>query len=216
MDEFKKAQTSAFQQLAKQPSLLNIKLMDEFSKAQTSSFKNFTTNLTLKSQPMPAKLITPFLEITASSIRKQLDKSVGFYEERDLQPLKVQSKMQTTKAKTLAAKLKACSPGRENWELYQDICKDILSFCLVPPLSPAFEQVETKDRIHIRDLIFSIPHELGSFWTYVTNRFGLALIFECKNYVSLLRENNLIISQKYVGKRKLTRLGIIITRRGAA
>jgi hypothetical protein len=45
-------------------------------------------------------------------------------------------------------------------------------------------------------------------------RFGWTLILECKNYGSYLKENQLVISSKYLGPEKLSTLGIIITRKG--
>ena len=140
--------------------------------------------------------------------------TLGFYPKRDLEPLKSDIEIREPKTKILVSKLKSCIPGRQQWKQYQSICKEILCYCLVPPLLEPIEQSATIDNLHIRDLIFNIPLDLGGFWTYITNRFGLALIFECKNYEDYVRQNELVISSKYVGNRKLTEMGLMVTRKG--
>jgi hypothetical protein len=42
----------------------------------------------------------------------------------------------------------------------------------------------------------------------------MAIIVECKNYTEPLKENQTIISSKYLDRKKLTRLGLMVTRRG--
>ena len=45
-------------------------------------------------------------------------------------------------------------------------------------------------------------------------KFGLEFIIECKNYQQELTENELRITSIYLGKKKLTKLGVIVTRKG--
>ena len=45
-------------------------------------------------------------------------------------------------------------------------------------------------------------------------KFGIAIVVECKNYANFLTENQMIITSKYLGKKKLTLLGLVLTRRG--
>jgi hypothetical protein len=84
----------------------------------------------------------------------------------------------------------------------------------VPPLLEPLEQSQTKDGLHIRDIIFQIPTDIGGFWSVFIIKFGYALVIECKNYKQQLKENQLVISSKYVGQSKLSTLGIIISRKG--
>lgn len=51
-------------------------------------------------------------------------------------------------------------------------------------------------------------------WNYILNKFGLALIIECKNYNEPLSENDVVISSKYLGTERITSLGILLTRKG--
>jgi len=93
--------------------------------------------------------------------RNQLNKSVGYYTKDELEPIKSPPEVpRKTKASELLPNLMNCKPGKEHWKKYQDICKEILSYCLVPHLTEPLEQSETRDGMHIRDIIFHIPHEL--------------------------------------------------------
>ena len=198
----------------------NTKFLKDIQKGQSEAMakalrqSSKMTGLNTKPHAIPAKIIIPFLDFTASSVKKELEKSFNFYTEKELEPLKSTVKIQTSRAKSLSSKLRTCPAGPSNWRKYEQVCIEILSFCLVPPLAPPLEQVETRDKLHKRDLIFQIPHELGDFWTYIITRFGLALIFEFKNYKNAIKENQLVISQKYIGKKKISRLGLIVTRKG--
>ena len=42
----------------------------------------------------------------------------------------------------------------------------------------------------------------------------MAIIVECKNYTEPLKENQTIISSKYLDRKKLTRLSLMVTRKG--
>ncbi len=119
--------------------------------------------------PGSAKLFASILDnnkILTLPIKNELNKSVGFYSEYELESVKSPPELpKKTKASKLLLKLQECNPGRAHWNIYQDICKEILSYCLVPPLLDPIEQSETRDGLHIRDIIFHIPHELQAFWT---------------------------------------------------
>jgi len=217
MQEFQKAQAKAMAEMSKVPSF-NVNFAKEFQKAQAKAMAEMTKKISTTPERIPAKLITPLLDLNRLTIinplKKQLDKTVGFYSESDLQTLKAPRDVQSSKSKSLVLKLKNCPSGQAASLLYQKVCSEILSYCLVPPLTEMVEQSRTKDNLHVRDITFNIPHELGGFWTNFMYRFGWTLIFECKNYGSYLKENQLIISSKYLGPEKLSTLGIIITRKG--
>jgi hypothetical protein len=124
---------------------------------------------------------------------------------------------QLTKASTgtvLIKKLKDCKAGKEDWGNYEDVCKEILLYCFVPPLLEPLEQSKTENDLHKRDLIFHIPHDAGNFWQYLLMKFGMAIIVECKNYQDKLNENTILISSKYLGNGKLTKFGLVLTRKG--
>ncbi len=121
----------------------------------------------------------------------------------------------TARGKELAAKLRGVPPGRAGWFQYQDLCEEILNHCLVPPLMECQPQSPTSGGLHIRDLIFHIPFDTEGFWLALQSRFdSIAVIVECKNYTNALSPNQVVISSKYLGRKRLGRFGIIASRVG--
>jgi len=165
-----------------------------------------------------AKPYVPILDANKSvtlPIRNKLKKTVSFYPENELEPLNTPAELPRKASESkLVSKLEQCEPGRKDWDKYQDVCKEILTYCLVPPLFEPIEQSKTKDGLHIRDIIFNIPYELSGFWNVYLIKYGYALVVECKNYKEPLKENQLRISSKYVGVSKLSTLGLILSRKG--
>jgi glycosyltransferase involved in cell wall biosynthesis len=105
--------------------------------------------------------------------------------------------------------------GLKNWKNYENICKKVLTYLFVPPLSPPIEQSYTENGLHRRDLIFHVPYDVTGFWKHIQNRyFSEALIVECKNYSYPLNGNEIIIFSKYLGKYRLGTFGIVLSRYG--
>jgi hypothetical protein len=115
----------------------------------------------------------------------------------------------------LSRKLAKCEPGKEFWKEYQDVCCEILTHVLVPPLLEPTEESTTKGRDQRRDLIFHIPYDAGNFWSWIRMTYkSLALIVECKNYSASLGPNQVVITSKYFGEKRLGLFGIIACRKG--
>lgn len=159
-----------------------------------------------------------------SVFSKQLLLSVpSFY---SVQELKVVGKNIKLEEQSLACKyklkLELChksddDTNENDWRLYQKTCKDILLYSVVPPLLDPFEEEPTASTggTQRRDLIFHIPHEVEGFWQWVSlAHHSLALIVECKNYGKDLPANQVIITSKYFGPKRLGNFGIILTRKG--
>ena len=139
----------------------------------------------------------------------------GYYPIAELGQLDVPPKFEPKSIEEkLVERLYNCSPGKENWKEHQTLCKDILQHCLCPPLLEPEEQVGTSDKLHRRDIIMHIPHSAEGLWHYILNRFGMAVVVECKNYSEALDENDVLVSSKYLGPEKLTSLGILMARKG--
>lgn len=115
----------------------------------------------------------------------------------------------------LIIQLRKLPPGQETWSEYQRLCQDILSFCFIPPLlEPVYEE-SNQSGIHRRDMIYHIPHDASGFWAYVkTAHSALAVIADAKNYTGILPKNQIVITSKYFGPKKLGNFGIIICRKG--
>lgn len=116
---------------------------------------------------------------------------------------------------TLASRLTKVPPGQAGWYEYQDVCEDILNYCLAPPLIESTRQSPTSGRLQVRDLLLHIPHEAEGLWRHISSRFeATAIIVECKNYTNELRSNQVVITSKYLGAKRLGRFGMIISRKG--
>lgn len=117
------------------------------------------------------------------------------------------------RSRELIEKLSECSPGRENWRKFEVVCKEILTFLFVPTLLEPLEQLETESGLQVRDLILHIPCDVSGFWNLIQSKYdALAIIVECKNYSNPIEGNNVVISSKYLGERRLGRFGIVISR----
>lgn len=115
----------------------------------------------------------------------------------------------------LIIRLRGLPPGQETWPEYQKLCQEILSFCFVPPLLESMYEESTESGIHRRDVIYHIPHDASGFWSYVkTAHSALAVIVDAKNYTSILPKNQIVITSKYFGPKKLGSFGIIVCRKG--
>jgi hypothetical protein len=113
----------------------------------------------------------------------------------------------------LLKKLRELEPGRDNWSEYQLLCDEALKFCLVPPLLDPMYEEYTLSGIHRRDMIYHIPHDGTGFWDYIRNAYNaLAIIVDAKNYAGVLPKDQIVITSKYFGKKKLGSFGIIVTR----
>jgi len=140
----------------------------------------------------------------------------GYYRLPDLkvvnQPLDIPEE---TDGADLGRKLLDCGSGHDFWKDYQQLCRKILTYALVPPLLEPIEESGTGDGRQRRDLIFHIPHDVGGLWEWIRiNHKSLAMIVECKNHSQPLRSNQLTVASKYFGEKRLGAFGIIACRTG--
>ena len=116
-------------------------------------------------------------------------------------------------AMKLIERLIVCQKGKDGWTEFQILCKEILAYLFTPPLVEPVEQERTETGLHVRDLIMDIPYALTGFWGYIRDKFdSSALVVECKNYSSPVEGNQIVISSKYLGRNRLGRFGIVLSR----
>jgi hypothetical protein len=140
----------------------------------------------------------------------------GYYRLPDLrvvnQPPNIPEK---TDGADLGRKLLDCGSGHDFWKDYQQLCRKILTYALVPPLLEPMEESGTEKGRQRRDLIFHIPHDVGGLWESIRiNHKSIAMIVECKNHSEPLRSNQLTVASKYFGEKRLGAFGIIACRKG--
>jgi hypothetical protein len=81
-------------------------------------------------------------------------------------------------------------------------------------LDPLVEE-STASGIHRRDMIYHIPHESDGFWAHLRLAYSaLAIIVDAKNYRDQLPKDQIVVTSKYFGRKKLGTFGLIVTRLG--
>lgn len=182
----------------------------------SEDFKSITSGLTLDS----AKNIQSYLDtINAFKLTVSLPAlltSGSYFPSNELSILSAPPPLLArTRAQELAEQLRACPEGRDNWKAYEDICLDVLNYCIVPPLSEAFVQHPTGDRIQRRDIIFPFPHDRAGFWGFIASTLQSdGVIVDCKNFSGDVEGNDVVIVSKYFGEGLYTRFGMVVTRHG--
>lgn len=178
------------------------------------TFSNF-----LASRPsvqVPAKSYFPILNQMKKFNQRIISSlSSNYYPSIDLKNVEEPVKLKETKGAKLLSELEKIEPGNAQWRDYQNKCKEILEYVLVPPLIPPINEVPTEGGYHRRDLIFHIPFAVSDFWRWIQETHSsIAVIIECKNTSENLDGNNLVVTAKYLGKDRLGIFGVIISRNG--
>ena len=192
-----KRQQDMFGQLA---GSMNKRQQDMFGQLSGKAFSPIIGNIGIANLTPIKNLINPIL---------------SYYPVSELSTVETERRIPPrSKADTYVKKLQECKPGTKQWNNYQELCARILSYCLVPPLQEPVGQSSNFGGAHIRDIIFHIPHNIGDFWNWLIIKYGVAIVVECKNYANALNENQVVITSKYLGKKKLTTLGLVLARKG--
>jgi len=115
----------------------------------------------------------------------------------------------------LISRLKGIPSGETNWRDYQDVCQEVMSYCLVPPLLKPCVEVTDEVGIHRRDIVYPIPGGIGNFWGFIQRAYSATgVVVDAKNYANELPANQVVIVSKYFGVKKLGNFGIVISRKG--
>ncbi|MDH5695310.1 MAG: ATP-binding protein [Dehalococcoidia bacterium] len=169
-----------------------------------------------------SEIVSTKIESVAQQAKQRLDSlSLSYHSPSELQLADQHYHIEPqSRAGKLLEKLESCPQGKEHWSDYEDICKEILTYCLVPSLMEPLMQNRTENGFERRDLILHIPHEAPPSvwsWLHTDQRFGsLAVIVDCKNYSSELSGDEVYKTTKYLSKDRLGMFGIIVTRIGFA
>lgn len=115
----------------------------------------------------------------------------------------------------LISKLRGTPSGQADWYVYQEICQEIISYCLVPPLVKPFVEVTDEAGIHKRDIVYPIPGGIDGFWGFIQSVYSsTGVVVDAKNYGKEIPANQVVIVSKYFGEKKMGNFGIIISRKG--
>jgi len=125
----------------------------------------------------------------------------------------VNCRLKNTQGFDLVERLSLCPQGREHWVVFQKLCKDILTYLFVPPLSEPIVESRTGTGHQRRDLIFPIPYDAAGFWALIRSRYyAEALIVDCKNYSNPIGQDEITHISRYLGKEGLGLFAIVISR----
>ncbi len=187
--------------------------MQQLSKRISENLQTVSEHLSAKDFIETFNLTSRFGEQVARSLQSALPSYYSIPELRVVEEPPVIAK--DSKASKLGHALKRCPCGRNHWKEYQEVCLKILTHTLVPPLVEPEQESLTRMGTQRRDLIFNIPHDVDGFWASVRLAYkSVGVIVECKNYTAPLKANQVTITSKYLGAKRLGLFGIITCRSG--
>jgi hypothetical protein len=118
------------------------------------------------------------------------------------------------KKPTLIERLANCKPGEDEWGEYESIGTAILTEVFVPPLKRPMKQPPTLDGVQRRDILFGLRGVEGP-WKEIREEFEAKfLVFDFKNYKEPIGPNEVDDINKYLNKKTIGRLGILVSRKG--
>lgn len=114
----------------------------------------------------------------------------------------------------LIEKLKACKPGKENWNRYQKLVGEILSFLFSPPLLQPLSEKSDASKVNRRDFIFPNYCDTG-FWAYLRSRYCADyIVVDAKNYIQKVTKKEILQMANYLKYHGTGLFGMIIARNG--
>jgi hypothetical protein len=112
--------------------------------------------------------------------------------------------------------LNACKPGKVNKAAieYESICTDIIRFLFDGEFTQMSNQHKTKDDLFRMDLLCGIKGTTA-FWKLLIDHYNTRfIVFEYKNYSTLLPQNLIYITEKYLFNATLRNVAIIVSHKG--
>lgn len=114
-------------------------------------------------------------------------------------------------------KLLEIKAGREYFQIYEEMCTEILRYVLGDYLSLWAKQEKSNDGLYRFDLCCKIKNGVNQdFFDTVQNYFHTKyIVFEFKNYAEKISQKEIYTTEKYLYEKALRSVAIIISRRGA-
>lgn len=128
-----------------------------------------------------------------------------------------QTVYEKTKPISLPDKLRSIAPGKKQSTAYEDICIEILKYVLGDSLTLWKKQKKASDGLYRFDLCCKIKYgELQEFFDTIRRHFNTKyIVFEFKNYRDPITQKEIYTTEKYLYKKALRSVAIIISRKGA-
>ncbi len=128
--------------------------------------------------------------------------------------MQIDIKEKEYKTKRLIEELLNIKPGKQDKsdKEYEKTCTKIIKYLFESEFTQMKEQLETDDDLFIMDLICGIKGS-KSFWRILIEHYNTRfIVFEYKNYSEELKQNNIVITEKYLFNSALRNVAIVISR----
>lgn len=112
--------------------------------------------------------------------------------------------------------LNACKPGKVKKAAieYESICTEIIRYLFDGEFTQISNQHKTKDDLFRMDLLCGLKGTTA-FWKLLIDHYNTRfIVFEYKNYSTLLPQNLIYITEKYLFNATLRNVAIIVSRKG--
>lgn len=122
------------------------------------------------------------------------------------------------KERTWEERLKDIQPGKEFFKEYEKICTEILKNVLGEYLGLWAVQEHSNDGLYCFDLCCKIKNGVNQdFFNTIQNYFNTKyIVFEFKNYKERITQREIYTTEKYLYKKALRSVAIIVSREGAS
>lgn len=134
------------------------------------------------------------------------------------EPQLFEEKQIEKKERTWEERLKDIQPGKEFFKEYEKICTEILKNVLGEYLGLWAVQEHSNDELYCFDLCCKIKNGLNQdFFNTIQNYFNTKyIVFEFKNYKEKITQREIYTTEKYLYKKALRSVAIIVSRKGAS
>jgi len=120
-----------------------------------------------------------------------------------------------TRGTDLCTALRSVQRGKVAWGDYEKLCDQILKYLFPNDLHGWHKQKRTDDGLNRFDYICRIK-STTDFWTFLLDHLNSRyVIFEFKNYRGLIKQGQILTTEKYLLEKGLRRVAIILSRAGA-
>ena len=134
------------------------------------------------------------------------------------EPQLFEEKQIEKRERTWEEQLKDIQPGKEFFKEYEKICTEILKNVLGEYLSLWAVQEHSNDGLYCFDLCCKIKNGVNQdFFNTIQNYFNTKyIVFEFKNYKEKITQREIYTTEKYLYKKALRSVAIIVSREGAS
>lgn len=120
-----------------------------------------------------------------------------------------------TRGTDLCMELRSLKKGKAAWREYEKLCDKILRYLFPNDLHGWHTQKRTDDGLNRFDYICRIK-ATTDFWTFLLDHLNSRyVLFEFKNYSGLIKQGQILTTEKYLLEKGLRRVAIVLSRAGA-